>query len=208
MEPLFVGDRKMRIVKFISGHVRLVWVWPQSKDNGGWLVFCACLPLILSCGHQHVICQTGSHGKRLCHGKKERCSTKILFWSLICARIPPPSNIYIVFEFWILINSSISFRESEGLTSNFQFQVSKNYFRKECTEGMDTVQHTKMMPECKNVTKQNCITKWEEDENGNQVFILKNTQNKNIHVFPVKMLEGGRNASKVGRCQSFLLRGL
>ena len=37
---------------------------------------------------------------------------------------------------------------------------------------MDTVQHTKMMPECRNVTKQNCITKWEEDENGNQVSCL------------------------------------
>ena len=45
------------------------------------------------------------------------------------------------------------------------------YKKKECTEGMDTVQHTKMMPECRNVTKQNCITKWEEDENGNQVSV-------------------------------------
>lgn len=43
------------------------------------------------------------------------------------------------------------------------------YKKKVCSEGMDTVQHTKMMPECRNVTKQNCITKWEEDENGNQV---------------------------------------
>ena len=47
--------------------------------------------------------------------------------------------------------------------------VPKIYAKKECTEGMDTVQHTKMMPECRNVTKQNCITKWETDENGNQV---------------------------------------
>merc|ERR1712150_413256 len=29
---------------------------------------------------------------------------------------------------------------------------------------------TKMMPECRNVTKQNCITKWETDENGKQVW--------------------------------------
>ena len=41
--------------------------------------------------------------------------------------------------------------------------------RKSCTEGMDVVQHTKMMPECRNVTKQNCITKWETDDEGNQV---------------------------------------
>ena len=43
------------------------------------------------------------------------------------------------------------------------------YRRKSCSEGMDVVQHTKMMPECRNVTKQNCITKWETDEEGNQV---------------------------------------
>ena len=43
------------------------------------------------------------------------------------------------------------------------------YRRKSCTEGMDVVQHTKMMPECRNVTKQNCITKWETDDDGNQV---------------------------------------
>lgn len=47
--------------------------------------------------------------------------------------------------------------------------VPKVYRKKECTEGMDTVQHTKMMPECRNVTKQNCITNWETDEDGNQV---------------------------------------
>ncbi len=46
--------------------------------------------------------------------------------------------------------------------------VPKVFAKKLCTEGMDVVQHTKMMPECRNVTKQNCITKWETDENGNQ----------------------------------------
>ena len=50
--------------------------------------------------------------------------------------------------------------------------VPKVYAKKECSEGMDTVQHTKMMPECRNVTKQNCITKWETDENGKQVSPL------------------------------------
>lgn len=35
---------------------------------------------------------------------------------------------------------------------------------------MDVVKHTKMMPDCYNVTKQNCITKWEEDENGKKVW--------------------------------------
>ena len=47
--------------------------------------------------------------------------------------------------------------------------VEKPYEKIECQEGMDTVKHQKMMPECRNVTKQNCVTKWETDENGNQV---------------------------------------
>ena len=46
--------------------------------------------------------------------------------------------------------------------------VQKTFEKKLCQEAMDVVQHTKMMPECKNVTKQNCITKWETDEDGNQ----------------------------------------
>jgi len=48
--------------------------------------------------------------------------------------------------------------------------VPQIFKKKVCKEGMDVVQHTKMMPECRNVTKQNCITKWETDENGNQVW--------------------------------------
>ena len=46
--------------------------------------------------------------------------------------------------------------------------VTKTFNKRVCKEGMDVVQHTKMMPECRNVTKQNCITKWETDEDGNQ----------------------------------------
>ena len=48
--------------------------------------------------------------------------------------------------------------------------VQKLVKKKVCTAGMDIVKHTKMMPECRNVTKQNCITKWETDENGKQVW--------------------------------------
>ena len=47
--------------------------------------------------------------------------------------------------------------------------VEKPYDKIECEEGMKSVPHQKMMPECRNVTKQNCVTKWETDENGNQV---------------------------------------
>ena len=48
--------------------------------------------------------------------------------------------------------------------------IQQIYLKKECTAGMDIVKHTKMMPECRNVTKQNCITKWETDANGKQVW--------------------------------------
>merc|ERR1739844_513920 len=48
--------------------------------------------------------------------------------------------------------------------------VTKTFNKRVCKEGMDVVQHTKMMPECRNVTKQNCITKWETDKDGNQVW--------------------------------------
>ena len=42
--------------------------------------------------------------------------------------------------------------------------------KKVCTAGTDIVKHTKLMPECRNVTKQNCITKWETDAYGKQVW--------------------------------------
>ena len=31
------------------------------------------------------------------------------------------------------------------------------------------IPHVKMLPECRNVTKQNCVTLWETDANGKQV---------------------------------------
>ena len=48
--------------------------------------------------------------------------------------------------------------------------IEKNFKKQVCTAGMDIVKHTKMMPECRNVTKQNCITKWETDADGKQVW--------------------------------------
>ena len=32
----------------------------------------------------------------------------------------------------------------------------------------------KMLPECKNVTKQNCVTLWETDDDGKQVIKSQN----------------------------------
>ena len=43
------------------------------------------------------------------------------------------------------------------------------YRKVECKHGFGNQVHVKMMPECKNVTKQNCVTKWETDANGKQV---------------------------------------
>ena len=44
----------------------------------------------------------------------------------------------------------------------------KKFIEKECTQGKKTIPHTKLLPECKNVTKQNCVTLWETDEYGKQ----------------------------------------
>ena len=44
---------------------------------------------------------------------------------------------------------------------------------KKCKTVKDTVKHQKMFPECKNVTKQNCETHWETDDQGNQVWAGK-----------------------------------
>ena len=45
----------------------------------------------------------------------------------------------------------------------------KLFVEKSCYQGKKTIPHKKMFPECKNVTKQNCVTLWETDENGEQV---------------------------------------
>ena len=52
----------------------------------------------------------------------------------------------------------------------------KLFVEKTCTQGKKEIPHTKMLPECKNVTKQNCVTLWETDADGKQVIIL-NLQN-------------------------------
>ena len=68
----------------------------------------------------------------------------------------------------------VPYTECEMLMENVPYKsfevVQKLSKKKVCTAGMDIVKHTKMMPECRNVTKQNCITKWETDENGKQVW--------------------------------------
>ena len=36
-------------------------------------------------------------------------------------------------------------------------------------QGRKMIPHVKMLPECRNVTKQNCVTLWETDPEGKQV---------------------------------------
>ena len=45
----------------------------------------------------------------------------------------------------------------------------KLFVEKSCYQGKKTIPHQKLLPECRNVTKQNCVTLWETDNNGEQV---------------------------------------
>lgn len=47
----------------------------------------------------------------------------------------------------------------------------KKFIEKECVQNKKEIPHKKLLPECKNVTKQNCVTNWETDSYGNQVRI-------------------------------------
>ena len=85
----------------------------------------------------------------------------------------------------------------ESATYKSHEMVPKTIKKKVCSEGMDIVQHTKMMPECRNVTKQNCISKFETDENGNQasdlafsfiVLTISGTQNHTLVAFNCKLM--------------------
>ena len=49
----------------------------------------------------------------------------------------------------------------------------KKFVEKACTQGQKTIPHTKLLPECRNVTKQNCVTLWEKDQYGKQVWAGK-----------------------------------
>jgi len=46
----------------------------------------------------------------------------------------------------------------------------KEFVEKACTQGKKTIPHKKLLPECRNVTKQNCVTLWETDSYGKQQY--------------------------------------
>ena len=60
--------------------------------------------------------------------------------------------------------------EMEGLSYK-SYEMKEHYFgRKKCHEETITEYHTKKKSECKDVTKQNCVTKWEIKPNGEKVW--------------------------------------
>jgi hypothetical protein len=46
----------------------------------------------------------------------------------------------------------------------------KDFPLKDCKEEKTSTLHTKQVPDCKEVTKNNCVTDWEVDSNGNKVW--------------------------------------
>ena len=48
--------------------------------------------------------------------------------------------------------------------------MQSNWFHTSRFQGRKVIPHIKMLPECRNVTKQNCVTLWETDPNGKQVW--------------------------------------
>ena len=51
--------------------------------------------------------------------------------------------------------------------------VGRLFVEKTCEQGRKVIPHTKMLPECRNVTKQNCVTLWETDPDGKQVLYVQ-----------------------------------
>ena len=52
-------------------------------------------------------------------------------------------------------------------------EVIKDYIPWVCEMIPVTLTHRKLLPVCRNETKQNCVTKWEKDENGKPVRLQK-----------------------------------
>ena len=66
------------------------------------------------------------------------------------------------------------FTSCNSVTEQQQYRESKltpkKFMEKSCTQTRKTIPHKKLLPDCKNITKQNCVlTNWETDQHGNQV---------------------------------------
>ena len=58
---------------------------------------------------------------------------------------------------------------SEPLEYQESTFTAKKFTEKACVQGRKEIPHQKMLPQCRNVTKQNCVTLWETDADGKQV---------------------------------------
>ena len=78
-----------------------------------------------------------------------------------------------MYEFMLLIVQVVPYKEcSMGLEPQEYEEKTlapKLFVEKSCHQGKKTIPHQKEFPECKNVTKQNCVTLWETDDKGEQV---------------------------------------
>jgi len=71
---------------------------------------------------------------------------------------------------WVECKPSDSGAKSSSCKAKY-----KEFPQKKCKTVTVNVPHKKKVPECKQVTKDNCITDWEVDENGNKVWAGKET---------------------------------
>ena len=61
--------------------------------------------------------------------------------------------------------------------------TAKRFEEQECSQGRKEIPHRKMLPECRNVTKQNCVTLWETDDAGKKYFLCLNIFQKKDYLF-------------------------
>ena len=57
---------------------------------------------------------------------------------------------------------------SEPLEYEESTFTAEKFTEKACVQGRKEIPHQKMLPQCRNVTKQNCVTLWETDSSGNK----------------------------------------
>ena len=65
----------------------------------------------------------------------------------------------------------------------------QTFTERRCSKSQRKIPHQKLLPECKNVTKANCVlTNWETDNYGNQVLDFINHRVTNLNVLLLFLL--------------------
>ena len=76
--------------------------------------------------------------------------------------------IFLCYQIVPFTECKLTVREQQIQESSL---VPRRFTEKGCVETKRNIPHRKLMPECVNVTKANCVlTNWETDEYGNQVW--------------------------------------